>query len=77
MHYNLLMMCILLHQTTQMTTAKKMVHTLAENINRTPLYLSNWAILYILQLIPIIVVAIVDCRVSTSSMDTGDKTALS
>jgi uncharacterized protein len=47
-----------------------MVSHIAASINHTPLYLSNWAVLYMLQQKPMVVVAIVGpaCKAWTQAM---------
>jgi uncharacterized protein YyaL (SSP411 family) len=59
MGHNLLVLGTLLCEKTYTDTAKEMLCVMAPQINHAPLHLSNWACLYMLQLNPTVVVAIV------------------
>ena len=59
MSHNLLILGALLDKKIYTALAKQMLCAVAPQINHTPLYLSNWACLYMLQLNPTVVVAIV------------------
>jgi uncharacterized protein len=68
--HDLLMLGALLHNKTYTDTARKMLCTMLPQINHAPLYSSHWAVLYMLQLKPMVVVAMVGpaCKEWTKEM---------
>jgi len=68
--HDLLVLGALLDKKIYTATAKKMLCNMVPQINHAPLYLSNWAVLSMLQLKPIVVVAVVGpaCKAWTQAM---------
>ena len=59
MAHNLFNLGVLLDTQAYSTTARQMLNNISQLLNHSPLYLSNWATLYMQQLKPVAVVAIV------------------